>query len=127
MKFKYEEIINSNTAKMFNIDNSLPIELIGNLVRTIQGLTLIRSLLNVPIIINSGYRSLELNKKIGGVENSHHTLAYAIDFYPKMDLKKAYDLIAESDIPFDQLILYPKRNFIHVSFHPQNRRQLLVK
>lgn len=36
-----------------------------------------------PIIINSGYRSPEHNKKVGGVPNSYHVQGIAADIRPK--------------------------------------------
>ena len=36
-----------------------------------------------PIIINSGYRNAEVNRKVGGVKNSQHLLGQAADIRPK--------------------------------------------
>jgi uncharacterized protein YcbK (DUF882 family) len=43
------------------------------------GLQALRDVLNKPIKINSGYRSPEHNKAIGGASNSLHTLGLAAD------------------------------------------------
>jgi uncharacterized protein YcbK (DUF882 family) len=43
------------------------------------GLQALRDLVNKPIKINSGYRSPEHNKAIGGASNSLHTLGLAAD------------------------------------------------
>jgi uncharacterized protein YcbK (DUF882 family) len=40
----------------------------------------LRSDLGVPIIITSSYRNVPYNAAIGGVSNSHHCFARAIDF-----------------------------------------------
>jgi uncharacterized protein YcbK (DUF882 family) len=43
------------------------------------GLQALRDVLNKPIRINSGFRSIEWNKSIGGASNSLHTLGLAAD------------------------------------------------
>jgi uncharacterized protein YcbK (DUF882 family) len=40
----------------------------------------IRDAIGKPIIINSGYRSPEHNKKVGGAVNSFHVKGMAVDF-----------------------------------------------
>ena len=57
------------------------------------------------LIITSGYRCKELNEKIGGVSNSHHTLGAAADIvsigYPSATL---FNLIYQNVSSFNQLI-----------------------
>lgn len=38
-----------------------------------------REIAGVPFVINSGYRTSQYNKEVGGVENSAHTLGLAVD------------------------------------------------
>ena len=76
----------------------------------------IRLLLNVPCTVNSFYRSPELNNAVGGSKTSDHMKGRAIDFIPKMNLREAYNKIKSSGLSYDQLIIYPKQNFIHISF-----------
>ncbi len=40
------------------------------------------SSLNLSVRISSGFRSEELNTKVGGVENSDHRLGFAADVIP---------------------------------------------
>ena len=40
---------------------------------------MLRYLIGKPIIVNSGYRSTEYNKKIGGAINSYHVKGQAAD------------------------------------------------
>lgn len=48
------------------------------------------------IVINSGYRSPEHNKKVGGVANSYHVQGKAVDLNPKkVSVKKLYDTIID--------------------------------
>ena len=57
----------------------LPKELEPNLVELVQNLQVLRDYIDTPIIINSGYRSPEHNKAVGGAPNSYHVKAMASD------------------------------------------------
>lgn len=50
-----------------------------NLKNLANRLQVIRDVLNKPIIINSGYRSPEYNKSVGGAKNSCHIKGMAAD------------------------------------------------
>lgn len=47
----------------------------------VEGLTLLRSIVKQPIIINSGYRCPERNREVGGVPDSQHIVGAAADIY----------------------------------------------
>jgi uncharacterized protein YcbK (DUF882 family) len=51
----------------------------SNLAQLANNLQVLRNHLEKPIIINSGYRSENYNKSIGGVKNSQHVLGNAAD------------------------------------------------
>jgi uncharacterized protein YcbK (DUF882 family) len=51
----------------------------SNLAQLANNLQVLRNHLEKPIIINSGYRSENYNKSIGGVKNSQHVLGNASD------------------------------------------------
>lgn len=57
-------------------DGSQLVKIDSNLVDKLQQL---RDRLGVPLTINSGYRTPEYNKKIGGAEKSQHILGKAAD------------------------------------------------
>ena len=61
------------------IYNSPSHEAIENLQRVCTWLEELRKRYNQPIIINSGYRSLQLNRAIGGVATSNHLTGCAVD------------------------------------------------
>ncbi|MDR2002656.1 MAG: hypothetical protein LBQ74_06465 [Prevotella sp.] len=77
-------------------------------------------LYNEPSIINSGFRSQETNKAVGGVPNSQHTKGQAADVQVK-DPRKLLATLLKSSLDFDQAILYQdgRNNFLH------NRKQVL--
>lgn len=57
----------------------MPEEVLENVKVLAVQLQALRDHLGVPIHINSGYRSPEHNKRIGGVKNSQHVLGKAAD------------------------------------------------
>ncbi len=70
-----------------------------------------------PIEILSGIRSPELNKKVGGSKNSDHLTANAGDIrIISFDPLHIYKwIVTNSDLPYRQVIYYPKDHFIHIS------------
>lgn len=80
----------------------------------------IRALLGVPIRVTSGFRSSTVNAAIRGAAGSQHMLGEAADIVPVgMDVETAMGRIVASKLPVDQLIVYPRGGFIHVSHAAQ--------
>lgn len=80
--FTLRELTNSSTASRYNIDNSPSEDIVRNLQYGVDMvLDPLRRLYGKPIIITSGYRCTELNKKVGGVANSWHTQGNAADIH----------------------------------------------
>lgn len=77
--FTLAELTASNKAAQLGLDNTPPQELMPRLVRTAEMLEKIRSTLNVPVMVTSGYRGPELNRAVGGVTSSDHTQGHAAD------------------------------------------------
>lgn len=117
--FSLSEFEHSVTAIRCNIDNSVPSELIP-LLRNLceRVLEPLRQHVGEPVIISSGYRCPELNRRVGGASNSQHLTGEAADICvgntPK--LRQWYLWMAEN-LPYDQLILEMKgkKCWIHVS------------
>jgi hypothetical protein len=85
----------------------------------------LRLYLNTPIQISSGFRSLQVNKMIGGAKTSQHTKGEA------MDIKvgaKGFNFIKDK-LDFDQLIWEfgndENPQWVHVSYSKINRKQVL--
>lgn len=71
---------NFNIEEFYCKDGShIPPEYMGNVVELAVNLQVLRDKIQCPIHINSGYRSPEYNKKIGGVKSSQHMVAKAAD------------------------------------------------
>ena len=77
-----------------------------------------------PIIVNSWYRSLALNKALGSEPSSQHTKGQAVDFRSSAGREGTLDLFKQimKKHTFDQMIYYPDSDgypkFIHVSLIP---------
>lgn len=85
---------------------------------------------NAHFTVTSARRTPDQNKACNGAPNSQHLTGEAIDIKPYG--ATTYSLLLESIHNysdnvhvFDQLILYP--TFIHISFGPRHRRQVLDK
>lgn len=58
---------------------NVPDELLGNCRELAENLQKIRDYFGLPVIINSAYRTVSHNKKIGGGSNSQHLKCKAAD------------------------------------------------
>jgi hypothetical protein len=87
----------------------------------------LRTVYGKPIRVNSGYRCPKLNKAVGGSATSQHVLGQAADITGgnKSENKILFDLIKSLKLPFDQLIWENGGTWVHVSYGPRNRRQVL--
>lgn len=129
--FTINELTKSSTAQRLHINNNPTQEVKDNLNKLIDNvLDPLRELYGKPIIVNSGYRCIKLNKAIGGAKNSQHLVGQASDIRTVQNTKESnkelFDLIKNSKLPFDQLINEYDYNWVHVSYSPRNRRQVLT-
>lgn len=128
--FSIAELTKSSTAIKKKINNTPTKEVEKNLNQLIDNiLDPLREAWGQPIIVGSGYRCEALNKAVGGAAHSQHKLGQAADIHTKSDSrednKKLFELIKQLKLPFDQLINEYNYNWIHVSYSPRNRRQIL--
>ena len=85
---------------------------------------------NVHFTVTSARRTPEQNKACNGSPTSQHLVGEAVDIKPygSTTFNKLLEMIhifSDNFSSFDQLIVYP--TFIHVSFGPRNRRQVIDK
>lgn len=81
------------------------INVIRNLVRLSEFLQIIRNELHLPIIVNSGYRSKEVNESVGGVYSSYHCKGLAADIKCS-DMDKLLAVLHSHLMEIDQLGIY---------------------
>lgn len=122
-EFEYSEtaINHGIPNKMNNSETQKAIDLCMNVFEPI------RTHLGKPIKINSGFRSLAVNKRLGGAKNSQHCFGEAMDL--DIQDKEVFDWIKDN-VNFDQLIYEHGTDhapqWIHVSFRKgRNRNQVL--
>lgn len=77
--FTLAELTASSKAQQLGLDNTPPPELMPRLVLTAEMLERIRSTLDAPITVTSGYRGPDVNRAVGGVSSSDHTRGHAAD------------------------------------------------
>ena len=127
--FKLGEFTKSNShPEVYNIPSH---EAIANLKRVCGWLEVLRERAGGPIRINSGYRSPQLNRKIGGVKNSNHLTGCAVDIrVTGMEQAKQYAEILrkyadESHQDFDELLIEKNRYgaiWLHFAVRPRENR-----
>jgi hypothetical protein len=103
--FTLAELTASETAARRGWDNTPNDAEIQNLTRLAQLLEMVRDVVLQPLIINSGFRSKQVNDAIGSRDTSQHRLGCAADFRVSgMTPRDVCKLVIASGIPFDQLI-----------------------
>jgi hypothetical protein len=99
----------------------------ANLQKLAEFLEEVKALLNgKPIMINSAFRSKQVNDSVGSKDTSQHRTGSAADIrVPGMTPDAVVRALVASDLPFDQVI----REFdawTHISISSTPRRQALI-
>ena len=104
--FSLEEMTHSDVATRNGWDNTPDEATTVNLTRLAEFLERVKVLLdNKPIMINSAYRSKQVNDAVGSKDTSQHRLGCAADIrVPGMTPDQVTQAIKNSDLPFDQVI-----------------------
>ena len=125
--FNLDEFIVSQVAERHGYKNEPNEKQIENLrLLCINVLQPLREIINVPIFINSGFRSFDVNAAVGGRFNSQHLEGKAADFVVhSMNLIDVFNIVLER-FSFDQLI-YEFGKWIHVSWNGElNRKEVMT-
>ena len=137
--FTLGELTKTNT-KIKNVPNEAQVENLKRLCGWLEQLrrrptpspSLLREGSEEPIIINSGYRSPEANKAVGGVANSNHLTGCAVDIHVTgLEQLIHYastllDISDERQEDFDELLLErsPKGTYwLHFAVRPSGNRR----
>lgn len=129
--FTLQEMCRSITAETLHIDNTPTAAAIINLTTLCtQVLEPTRKVWNQPMIINSGYRSSELNKAVGGVSNSYHRKGAAADIHVSNSAQgSALALLLLQQKLTDLVILekHKGRYWVHVQWSYAPRHKYTTK
>lgn len=127
--FSLHEFIYSPTAEANGFDNRASVAVVANLQALCTNvLQPLRNHFNRPVKVTSGYRCLELNRKLGSKDSSQHRTGNAADLIVTgVPLLEVFEYL-RTTLPFDQLLLETNKKgsqWIHVSYLPNgyNRRQ----
>ena len=119
----------SSHPEVYNIPSH---EAIANLKRLCVWLEVLRDKVAHPIVINSGYRSPQLNRKVGGAATSNHLTGCAVDIRTngmEQAIEYAAILIAyanESAQDYDELLIEKNRYgaiWLHFAVRPKDNRR----
>jgi zinc D-Ala-D-Ala carboxypeptidase len=120
--FTLEEFTRSALAVRRGIDNSLPPELQAQMETTLAMMERVRRYIGgARILIDSGYRCIELNRLLASKDSSDHVKAAAVDFIapeygpPKAIAQRiAADMLGVNAVGVGQVI-YEFGRWVHVS------------
>lgn len=135
--FTIEELMRSETALRRGIVNVTESPFVVQNLCILADCVLdpLREAVGFPIVVESGYRCPELNRILGGVQDSQHLVGRAVDIRPVRNhegysaaLGTMFGWIVDH-CSYDQIIYYPKRGFIHVSYVSvvDNRQQTFIR
>ena len=131
--FSLAEMVKSETALRHGMENNPGPDELNNLLNLCANvLQPIRDHYQKGVKVNSGYRSPDVNAKVGGSRTSDHTRGMAADIeipgVPNADLAKWI----KENLSYTQLILefytvgVPDSGWVHVSYDPGNLKKQVM-
>ena len=104
----------------------MPAEVLCNVRKVAENLQVLRDELGAPITVNSGYRSPEHNKRVGGATGSTHLTGHGADIVVKgYTPQQVYDTIErlQAEGRMEQGGLHAYSGFVHYDNGYGNRRR----
>ena len=129
--FSLEELTHTDHREYDNTPNDAELE---NLVRLAEFLEEVKAALGGrPIMVNSAFRSKQVNDAVGSKDSSQHRIGCAVDFrVPKLTPDEVVRIIISAGLPYDQVIREFDR-WTHVSIpntpdsKPRNQALIIDK
>jgi hypothetical protein len=127
----YRDVTKSTTATKYNISNAPNKEQLDNIILLCNNIIEVLIKNKFKINISSFFRSLELNKKIGGATKpvSQHCKGEAVDL-TSVDNASIFNFIKEN-LEFDQLIYEfgndKQPQWVHISLKKEDNRKQILK
>jgi hypothetical protein len=128
--FTLSEMTKSETALRHGMDNTPDQTVISNMqALAVHVLQPVRDHYGKGVKVNSGFRSPDVNARVGGSRTSDHTRGMAADIeIPGVPNAELAEWI-RGNLPFTQLILefytrgVPDSGWVHVSYDPANLKK----
>ena len=127
--FSIKELCRSEDAEKYGIDNTPSEEAVSNMENLIvEVLDPCREKYGKPITVNSGYRSRQLNAKVGGVDTSDHLTGEAADITggSVAENRRIFKTLVENG-KFDQIIWEKGGQWVHVSWRGDDSRHIMLE
>lgn len=131
--FSLREMTKSRLAIRYKIDNQPNDEQLACLKDLVTYvLQPLRDVFGCPVTVNSGFRCLELNRKLGSKDTSQHVLGQAADIEVPGRDNHDTALWLSQNLNFDKLILEhyheasPRSGWIHVSYNNKECRKEIL-
>jgi hypothetical protein len=126
--FTLEELTHTDHREFDNAPNASEL---ANLVRLAAFLETVKTTLGgKPIMINSAFRSKQVNDAVGSKDTSQHRIGCAADIrVPGMTPNEVVKTIIAAGLPYDQIIReFDRWTHISVASNPESapRRQALI-
>jgi hypothetical protein len=103
--FTLAELTVSDIGARNGWDNTPNASEIANLVRLAEMLEQVRALLGKPILVNSAFRSKQVNDGVGSKDSSQHRVGCAADIrVPGMNPDEVCRAVINAKLPYDQII-----------------------
>lgn len=119
--FSEKETTVSSTGDRLGIKNIPNEQEKKNILYTANRMDKVREYLGVGLMTLSWFRCEELNNAVGGSKTSAHRFGLAVDVYSgAMSAREIFERLVHAQkkglLSFDQIIYYPKQNFVHCGF-----------
>jgi len=132
--FSLEELTRSEAADRNGWDNTPNEQETANLKRLAGLLQQVKTAVGgKPVMINSGFRSKQVNDSVGSKDSSQHRIGCAADIrVPGMKPREVVEACIKAEVPFDQIIL-EFDSWTHISVAnidgavPRNSRLIIDK
>ena len=109
--FTLEELTFTNHRELDNTPNEVQIHQLNRLANFLET---VRALLGKPILVDSAFRSPEVNHAVGSTSVSQHLKGCAADIrVPGMTPAQVVKAVYKAKLPYDQLIL--ELGWTHIS------------
>ena len=118
--FTFNELVKTDTG-IKNVPDDMNV--LSNICRLASFLQTIRNELHLPIIVNSAYRSKEVNEAVGGVSSSYHVRGLAADIRCS-DMDKLLTILHSHLMEIDQIGIYysnTKQEWYHVGLPEEGK------